>query len=58
VSVPTAAMLASTPFIFSIVVAELVSPFGWQLSVVSLAIGSASMAAIHALLVPLVKCGA
>jgi hypothetical protein len=54
VSVPLAAMLAVTPFLFSMVLAELLAPDGWQFAALSLLIGISSMAAIHAFLVPLV----
>lgn len=60
VSVPPAAMLAVTPFLFSIILAGLLvfAPHGWIFSVVSLIAGFLAMAAIQAFLVPLVPRGA
>jgi len=58
VSVPQAAVLAVTPFLFSIVLAGLLAPHGWQFSALSLLAGFLAMSAIHALLVPLVPRGA
>lgn len=57
VSVPPAAMLAVVPFLFSIILAALLFPKGWQFGALSLLAGFAAMAAIHALLVPLVRRG-
>jgi hypothetical protein len=54
VSVPPAAMLAVTPFLFSIILARFLAPHGWQFSALSLFVGILAMAAIHAFLVPLV----
>ena len=54
ISVPTAAVLAVTPFLFSIILAGLLAPRDWQFSALSLSLGIAAMAAIHAFLVPLV----
>lgn len=53
-SVPPAAMLAVTPFLFSIFLADFLAPSGWPFSALSLALGFFSMAAIHAFLFPLV----
>jgi hypothetical protein len=57
-SVPPAAMLAVTPFLFSIFLADLLAPNGLPFSLLSLALGFCSMLAIHAFLVPLVPRGA
>jgi hypothetical protein len=57
-SVPVAAILAVTPFLFSIFLAGLLAPHELALSALSLIGGVFAMAAIHALLVPLVQRGA
>ena len=57
-SVPPAATLAVTPFLFSIILAGVVARHGWPFSALSLVAGFLAMAAIHAFLVPLVPRGA
>ncbi len=54
VGVPPAAILAVTPFIFSILLAGFLAQRGLQLSALSLIAGFLATVAIHTLLVPLV----
>lgn len=58
ISVPPTAMLAATPFIFGIFLADFLASYGWHFSALSLLAGFLAMAAIHAVLVPLVPRGA